>query len=44
MPKRKKTIKKEKDEEPLKIFGSLESVLAVSVKGNPKPKPKKRKK
>ena len=38
---KKKPSKKKEAEKPLKIFGSLEEVLSLSVKGNPKPKKKK---
>ena len=29
-------------EKPLKVFGDLDAVLGASVKGNPKPKQKKK--
>ena len=36
----KKKDKKKKKEEPLKIKGSLDEVLKIAVKGNPKSKKK----
>ena len=36
----KKKDKKKKKEEPLKIKGSLDEVLKVALKGNPKPQKK----
>ena len=36
-----KKSKKDK-EKPLKVFGDLDDVLGASVRGNPKPKEKKR--
>jgi hypothetical protein len=40
MKKQPKNIKKDKKEITLKIKGTLDDVLLVAVKGNPKPKKK----